>query len=87
MKVNQIIKDKGRFYVSKKDSPLYKFLALNDMSYIDTEEVEKICIRYKLSDVNGTHVKEIYVDTYDEMRRTINNLLDYTHLEKIVIEL
>lgn len=87
MKVNQIITDKGRFYITKMDSLIYKLLELNNMSYIDMEEVEKICIRYKLSDHNGTHVKAIYVDTYAEMRETINNLLDYTHLEKIEIEL
>lgn len=88
MKVNQIITDKGRFYITKMDSLIYKLLELNNMSYIGMEEVEKICIRYKLSDNNGnTHVKAIYVDTYDEMRKTINNILDYTHLEKIEIEL
>ena len=34
MKVNQIITDKGRYYVTKMDNSIYKLLELNNMSYI-----------------------------------------------------
>ena len=86
MKVKRVITNKGEFYVDQMDETLIKLLEMNDMIYQEIEEVERIHIKYTLKQNHIIHIRSVYVETFQEMRDFIENLLKFIDIKKIEIE-